>query len=209
MYEDRRQAGEKLSKHLKSLNFDDPLVLAIPRGGVVVGKQIALELNADFDVVMTKKISSPMNPEYAIAAVDVDGYVTFSQDTHTGTQSEYIQKQSRIISEEISEKLASYRQNLKPVAIQNRDVVVVDDGLATGLTAFAAIKYLRRHKPGRLTLAIPVAPQETYNWLSRFVDRIVCPLIPFPFYAVGQWYERFDQVDDHTVTEILTTFSRQ
>lgn len=208
MYKDRQAAGQGLSDCLKSLKLSGPLVLGIPRGGVVVGEQVALELKADLDIVIAKKIGAPFNPEFAVAAVDQDGYVTFSRD-HAYASREYIEERARIVTQEIAERLAFFRQGRKAREVAGRDVVVVDDGLATGLTALAAIRYIRRLKPGKLVLAVPVSPEETLSAIDKFADEVVCPLKPSPFYAVGQWYDVFDQVTDEVVREILSMFQSQ
>jgi putative phosphoribosyl transferase len=203
MFKDRQHAGRELSRLLQPLKLQDPLVLAIPRGGVVVGQQVALDLKADLDLVMAKKIGAPFNPEFAIAAVDQDGHVTLPPGGDTYASPDYIQNRALHISKQITEQVADFRQGRKPILVEGRDVVVVDDGLATGLTALAAIKYVRRLKPRTLVLAVPVSPEETLDTLGRYTDGVVCVLKPFPFYAVGQWYDRFDQVTDETVRHIL------
>ncbi|HHY11292.1 MAG TPA: phosphoribosyltransferase [Firmicutes bacterium] len=209
MYKDRQAAGQGLSDCLKSLKLSGPLVLGIPRGGVVVGEQVALELKADLDIVIAKKIGAPFNPEFAVAAVDQDGYVTLSPGDRTYASPGYIEETARIVTQEIAERLAFFRQGRKAREVAGRDVVVVDDGLATGLTALAAIRYVRRLKPGKLVLAVPVSPEETLSAIDKFADEVVCPLKPSPFYAVGQWYDVFDQVTDEAVREILSTFQSQ
>ena len=200
MYRDRQHAGQELSKLLKPLELQDPLVLAIPRGGVVVGQQVAHELQAGLDVVMAKKIGAPFNPEFAVAAVDQDGHITFPPGGGVYAAHDYIENRAREISEQIAQQLAYFRQGRQPLAVEGRDVVVVDDGLATGLTALAALKYVRRLKPKSLTLAVPVSPEETIHTLSEHVDE-VGPLRPF-LYAVGQWYSDLT-VSDETVLDIL------
>lgn len=203
MFRDRLHAGQELAELLKPLNLKHPLVLAIPRGGVVVGHQVALGLQADLDVVLAKKIGAPFNPEFAVAAVDQDGHVTFPPSAGTYASQEYIQDRALDVSKQIARQLDYFRQGRKPVEPKGRHVVVVDDGLATGLTALAAIKYVRRLKPSKLVLAVPVSPRETLDTLAQYVDQVVCVDTPAPFYAVGQWYARFDQVDDDTVRQIL------
>lgn len=205
MFKDRQHAGQELARLLKPLELKRPLVLAIPRGGVVVGQQVAFELKADLDIVIAKKIGAPFNQEFAVAAVDQDDHVTLPPGGSMYASHDYIQSRAVEVSEKIAEQLADFRQGRKAMKIKGRDVVVVDDGLATGLTALAAVKYVRRLNPETLVLAVPVSPQETLHTLGEYVDQVVCPLTPFPFYAVGQWYAVFDQVTDETVRHILAT----
>ncbi len=206
MYKNRRHAGQTLADHIRRLEPVNPAVLAIPRGGAVVGKHVALELDAPLDLVMAKKIGAPFNPEFAIAAVDLDGYVTFPPGEHSYTSEKYIQDKAKTVKNEIKQQLEFFRQGKAALDVAERDVVLIDDGLATGLTALAAIKYVRRLKPKRLILAVPVSPQETLGYLKKFVDDVICPYTPSPFYAVGEWYAEFGQVTGQTVREILSLF---
>lgn len=204
MYRDRQDAGKRLSQHLSQFKLERPLVLAIPRGGVVVGAEVAREIGGDLDIVMAKKIGARFNPEFAIGAVDLDGHVTLPP---RGTQhmllTGYINEQAAKLKDEIAEQMKFLRDNKPGKQITGRDVVLVDDGLATGLTALAAVKYIRRHEPGLLILAVPVSPKETLGFLEEYVDHVVCPLTPPMFYAVGQWYVEFDQVADDVVKKSL------
>lgn len=203
MYKDRDHAGRCLAEHLRLLKPPPSLILAIPRGGVIVGHRVARDLEVDLDIVMAKKIGAPMNPEFAVAAVDGDGRVTLPEGGGVFAAREYIKRQSRIAKKELEERLCFYRGDRKPKSISGKKVAIVDDGLATGLTARAAIKYVKESKPQKLILAVPVAPKETLKTLSGLVDEVVCPLIPSPFYAVGQWYESFGQVCDEAVRQVI------
>lgn len=203
MYHDRAAAGKELARALKSSGVSNPLVLAIPRGGVVVGREIAIGLDADLDIVLAKKIGAPGQPEYAVAAVDGEGHVVMPE---SGISREYILQQGALKKQEINAALESLRGGKPAKPLQGRNVVLVDDGLATGLTAIAAIRYLRRKGVATLTLAVPVASPDTAKMLESFVDRLVCPFTPGSFAAVAQWYTRFDQVDDGEVRDILALF---
>jgi predicted phosphoribosyltransferase len=206
VYKDRKDAGRQLLRHLEHMEFRNPLVLAIPRGGVVVGGEVASGLGADLDVVMAKKVGSPFNPEFAIAAVDVEGNITILEEEEHLPYMEYIQAEARALQHEIEAKLDYYRNGKPPKEILGKDVLLVDDGLATGLTALAAIKYLHTHHPNRIILAVPCAPQSTLDFLAKYVDREVCPLIPQYFYAVGQCYAEFGQTSDDEVKDTLAPF---
>ncbi|MGI6663435.1 MAG: phosphoribosyltransferase [Bacillota bacterium] len=209
MFRDRTEAGRVLAGALKEYEMDSPLVLAIPRGGVVVGREVALALGAPLDVVMAKKIGAPYNPEFAIAAAGPDGKVLFSPDIRDGTPRSYVMDRAAEVRKAIERSLAAFRSNRPEKPIQGMNVVVVDDGLATGLTAMAALQYIRRKDPRRLFLAVPVAPQETIESLEPLVDGVICPLRPPVFYSVGEWYISFDQISDEEVRRILDEFAEK
>jgi len=207
MFQDRTEAGRVLAGALKEYELDSPLVLAIPRGGVVVGREVALVLGAPLDVIMAKKIGAPYNPEFAIAAAGPDGRVLFSPDLRDGTPKSYVLDRAAEFRKSIEKSLAAFRSHRPAKPIVGKSVVVVDDGLATGLTAMAALKYARRQAPRKLFLAVPVAPQETIESLEPLVDGVICPLRPPVFYSVGEWYISFDQVSDDEVRRILDEFA--
>jgi putative phosphoribosyl transferase len=209
VYRDRQDAAKSLSRHLIGLNLEQPVILAIPRGGVVVGREVALQTGGDLDIVMAKKIGAPFNPEFAVGAVAVDGRVTFPPGEFRYVSEQYIHRQAAQLREEIAARLKALRQGKSAKPVKDRNVVLVDDGLATGLTALAAINYVRGLEPSRLILAVPVAPQDTLDLLSEHVDHLVCPLAPETFYAVGQWYHEFGQISDQEVKKILSSFKPQ
>jgi len=209
VYKDRKDAGRHLLRCLEHMDFQNPLILGIPRGGVVVAGEVAAGLGADLDVVMAKKVSAPFNPEFAIAAVDVEGNITLLEEEQHFPYLDYIRAEAEALQREIERKLDYYRNGNSPRDILGRDVILVDDGLATGLTALAAIKYLRRHRPNRIILAVPCAPQATLDFLADYVDVEVCPLVPLYFYAVGQCYVEFGQTSDDEVKDILSPFMSQ
>jgi putative phosphoribosyl transferase len=207
MFQDRTEAGRVLAGALREYEIDSPLVLAIPRGGVVVGREVALALGAEMDVVMAKKIGAPYNPEFAIAAAGPDGKVVFSPDLRDRAPRSYVLDRAVEVRKAIDGSLSAYRSNRPEKTIAGMSVVVVDDGLATGLTAMAALQYVRRKGPQRLFLAVPVAPQDTIEALEPLVDAVICPLRPSVFYSVSQWYASFDQVSDDEVRRVLDEFA--
>ncbi len=209
VYRDRQDAGKSLFRHLISLNLEKPLILAIPRGGVLVGLEVALQTGGDLDIVMAKKIAAAFNPEFAAAAVDADGRVTFPPGKLRYVSKRYIHERAAQLRDEIAVRLKGLRQGKPAKQVRGRNVVVVDDGLATGLTALAAINYIRTFEPSRLILAVPVSPQDTLDLLSKHVDHLICPLVPETFYAVGQWYQEFAQASDQEVKDILSSFKPQ
>ena len=207
MFQDRTEAGKVLAGALAEYDIDSPLVLAIPRGGVVVGREVALALGAQLDVVMAKKIGAPYNPEFAIAAAGPDGKVVFSPALQSRISRPYVLDRAVEVRKAIESSLAAFRSNRSEKPIEGMSVVVVDDGLATGLTAMAALQYVRRRNPKKLFLAVPVAPQDTVEALEPLVDAVICPLQPSVFYSVSQWYASFDQVSDDEVRRILDEFA--
>lgn len=207
IYEDRDHAGKVLLQAIKeepsTRNLVNPLILAIPRGGVVVAHQVASGLCADLDLIMTKKIGAPWNPEFALAAVDLDGHITWPRHMDENPWREFVEKQARTVAESISRRLHVLRGQKPVPSVHGRTVVVVDDGLATGLTARAAGEYLKRHGVSRLILAVPVGAPETIEELRSTFPDIISPLKPDFFYAVGEWYRDFSEVTDEDVQAIL------
>ena len=198
MWRDRREAGRYLAGALKEFKNKDVLVLAIPRGGVVVGDEVATALNAALDVVVPRKIGAPFNPELAIGAIAADGSKVLDQNLiqRLDVSEEYLKKEIERQTEEIKRRISEYRGDRPPLEIEEKTVILVDDGVATGATTLAAIKYLRNKKPAQIILAIPVGPPDTVEKLKKEVDRLICLSIPSLFYAVGQFYEQFEQTTD-------------
>lgn len=206
MFQDRTEAGRMLVSALSGYDLVVPLVLAIPRGGIIVGREIALGLHADLDIVIAKKIGAPFNPEFAVAAADPDGKVVFPPGRYNQIPRSYILEQSVSVRRDIERSLARLRESRPEETITGRSIIVVDDGLATGLTATAALQYVKRRNPRHLYLAVPVAPQDMLETLKPLVDDIICPLRPSVFYAVGEWYISFEQISDEEAKRVLVDF---
>ena len=203
---DRREAGQALGRAIMALHFENPLVLALPRGGVPVGFEVAKMLRAPLDVLMVRKIGAPGHEEYGIGAV-VDGaahQVVIDENTARMTRAsrEYIDLQVARQLAEIERRRVIYRTG-PAVPIEGRDVIVVDDGIATGSTVRAALQGLARAHPARVVLAVPVAPADTLSNLSQLCDQIVCLMSPSPFHAVGLHYRDFRQTEDAEVIRLL------
>lgn len=209
-YVDRRDAGERLVSALEAL-LDDSLpavVLAIPRGGVVVGDVIAAALSLPLDVVAVEKVGAPWNPELAIGAVG-EGDALWLDDHLAPTLDEQVLEEAiERERQELDTKLQSIRHVRSRVPLEDRTAIVVDDGVATGSTVRAALLALRGARPARSILAVPVGPPETIAELETVADAAVCPLQPEIFYAVGQWYESFGQVSTAEVLAILARYER-
>lgn len=209
MFADRNEAAEKLAQALSGYRGKNPLILAIPRGAVPMAKLIAERLHGEMDVVLVRKLRAPGNPEFAIGSVDETGWVYLAEYAQqVGADKAYIDREVAAQLETIRMRRAHYTPMHPPVDPFGRIVVVVDDGLATGSTMIAALHALRARKPAELICAVPVAPPETLKKLHGKADRIVCLSSPADFYAVGQFYRNFPQVDDDAVIACLADSKR-
>jgi putative phosphoribosyl transferase len=210
MFRDRIEVGKLLARRISALKVSNPIVLAIPRGGVPVAKEIALALHVPLDLVITRKIGAPGQPEFAIGAVTQDGNAIVDEETVNmfGISREYIQEERTRQMHEIQERMRKYRGSKPYPNLEGKTVVIVDDGIATGNTMIAAIESLRRQKPSSIIIATGVAPKETVAKLSKVADRVICLDSPEPFYAIGQFYENFDQVEDEEVVQTLSEVDR-
>ena len=211
VFDDRAQAGERLADELAGLDLPDPVVLALPRGGVPVAVPVAHRLGADLGLVLVRKIGVPGHPELAAGAI-MDG-PSGEEIVHNDTVLKIYGLRPDDLAEtvarcrgEIAERRKRYLGDRPLPAIAGRTAIVVDDGIATGATVRAALKGLRRQKPARLVLAVPVAPEETLMRLRPLVDVLVCLLVPRHFAAVGQFYRDFAQVGDDAVIAALAAF---
>ena len=203
-YENRSQAGKALAKEVKKYADEDLLILGIPRGGVIVGRALRDEIGGELGIIITKKIGFPGNPEYGIGAVAEDGTIVLSDAGKKSRQAtdSYLAEESGRQKSEIARRMNNYRYVL-PEDLSSKTVVVTDDGIATGMTVLAALKYLRKKRPKKLVLAVPVAPADTIQKLKSEADEVICLLSPLLFYAVGQFYLDFEQVSDEEVIRAL------
>ena len=204
-FHSRIEAGRALGQEMAAGEWVDPLVLALPRGGVPVAEHVARAIGAQLDVIISRKIGAPSNPEMAIGAVGPDGDLVLDQRLIRllGVDREYIDKASCAQLEEIQRRLSAYRGTRPSPRVSGRDTILVDDGIATGYTVLAAARGLRRMRPSRLVVAAPVCPPDTFHRLQQEVDMAVSLAIPADFGAVGQFYEDFTQVQDAEVIKIL------
>jgi putative phosphoribosyl transferase len=200
----RVEAGKQLAQALKTAS-ENAIVLAVPRGGVVVGYEVARALGVPLDVIVTKKIGAPDNPELAIGAVAEDGTFILDEDLveRLGVSREYIKAEVERQRQEIQRRLVRYRGDVPYPSLKNREVIVVDDGVATGSTLKAALRLVRNKGAKTVTVAIPVGPADTIRELEKLADRVICLQTPEPFYAIGQFYVDFAQTSDEEVTELL------
>lgn len=205
-FHDRQEAGRQLAKALAFLQGQkDVVVLAIPRGGVVVGHEVAKALGAPLDVYITRKIGAPYNPELALGAVASDGTVFLDEALiqQMGVPESFVEREKEHQRKEIERRMEKYRGSRPPIDLAGKTVVLVDDGVATGATTLATIQALRKHEVKWLILAIPVAPPDTVARLEKEVDQLICLLTPEFFWAVGAFYQVFDQTSDEEVIRLL------
>jgi len=207
MFRDRRDAGRQLAARLASFRGSDPVVLALPRGGVPVAAEIARAIGGALDIVLVRKIGVPFQPELALGAV-VDGgdpelLVDDQLMAMLAIPQRYVEEQRERQLKEIERRRRLYLEGRPPTAVAGRTAIVVDDGIATGCTMRAALRATRRRKPARLVLAVPVAPPETIAALAAEVDEIVCLSTPEYFGAIGQFYADFRQLEDAEVIALL------
>ena len=206
MYEDRIDAGERLAEALKAQAGPGTVILAIPRGGVVVGEVIARTLGVTLDVVVPRKVGAPGNAELGIGAVApgvrvLDPWLI----ERLGVSEEYLEREIAAQEAETIRRLEAYRAGRPPVDLHGRTAIVVDDGVATGGTAVAALRWARAQGAATVVLAVPVAPPQTLQRLRREADEVIALETPEPFFAVGEWYRSFDQTSDE---EVITALAR-
>lgn len=213
LYKDRRDAAEFLAKKLKQkfvtgqLKKEDTVVLAIPRGGVVIGDVLAERLGVQMDVIISRKIGSPGNPELALGAVMHDRSFFANKDIikMLGVSTRYIDEQIDIQKKEIERHLLKFRGS-KEYHLKGKSVILVDDGIATGATVFVALNWLRNQQVRKLIVAVPVGPKDTIFKLKAFADDVVVLQSHFIFGAVGEFYQDFQEVTDDEVVKIMRKY---
>jgi putative phosphoribosyl transferase len=205
IFADRLEAGEMLGEALRErLEGANAVVLAIPRGGVIVGEAAARDLGAPLDVVVPRKVGAPGNPELAIGAVAPGIRVLDPRMVGgLGVSDAYLDREIAAQEAEIERRQRAYRQGRPPQPVRGRVAIVVDDGVATGSTAVAALRWARAQGAERVVLAVPVAPPQSLDRLRAEADEVVVLETPSPFYAVGEWYRDFDQTSDRQVVDAL------
>jgi predicted phosphoribosyltransferase len=210
IFKDRQHAGRVLAERLAHLQgHEDLLVLALPRGGVAVGFEVARALHAELDVFIVRKLGYPGHEEYAMGAIASGGVRVMNVQAGIGVSEREVEAVVRREEAELARRERLYRGSRPPAAIAGRTVIVVDDGLATGATMRAAVAAIHKQGPQRMVVAVPVGAEETCAQLEREADEVVCAETPSPFHAVGLWYRDFPQSTDDEVRQLLEEARRE
>jgi putative phosphoribosyl transferase len=212
IFRDRKDAGRQLAEKLATLRGEPNLiVLGIPRGGVVVAAEIAQELDAPLDVLIAHKIGLPENPEFAVGAVTSTGEVYLDEETLDELRIDRAEIARAVEQwrEEVAHRVAIFRGGRAALDVKEKIAIVVDDGIATGSTMFAAVQALKKQQPTQLIVAVPVGPGETISRLRAECDQVVVLETPIPFWAVGRFYVRFEQTEDAQVIKLLNEAQRR
>lgn len=204
LFKNRTEAGQKLAELLSDYASEDVIVYALPRGGVILGAEIAKVLHAPLDLIITRKIGHPSNPEYAVCALAEDGAPICNQSELERLGHHWLEEEKHKAREEIQRRREEYVGGTTQLDIKGKTAIIVDDGIATGLTMIASIEEMKLHEPKEIVVAIPIVPYLTSLKLEGMVDKVVCVEATREFLgAVGAYYEDFTQVDDDEVKRIL------
>jgi predicted phosphoribosyltransferase len=209
MFRDREDAARQLAQRLKGRELHDPLVLAIPRGGVVTGAVLARDLGADLDVVLSRKLRAPGQQELAVGAVTEDGrvYLNHHARAFLDLMEDHLAQERRYQLGEIARRKKLLRGARPPAPVAGRSVIVTDDGIATGSTMIAALREVQAQGPREVIVAVPVASPDRLEEVGRWCDDVVCLLCPEDFWAIGQYYQDFRPVEDDEVVKLLREFA--
>ncbi len=207
MFHDREHAARQLAAELRGRRLRNPLVLAIPRGGVALGAILAKELDASLDVVLARKLRAPGNPELALGAVAEGGQVYLNRELIDRRQRAYVDQEIQVQLGEIARRRRLFRGDRLAEPLQGRSVILVDDGIATGSTMMAALRAVRGQEPHEIIVAVPVADPERLRPMRKLCDHIICLIEDPRLRAVGQYYEDFGQVSDEEVVALLHSFA--
>ncbi|MFI5385836.1 MAG: phosphoribosyltransferase [Fimbriimonadales bacterium] len=203
MFLDRADGGRSLAEKLRKYRGQDVVVFGLPRGGVATARVVADELNAPLDLIITRKIGHPGNPEYALGAVTDDGETAYNRDALNGVSPEWLEQERLRQLEEAERRRLLYLESRPPISVNGRIAILVDDGIATGYTMEAAILSLRKRQPAKIVVAAPVAPESAVRRFAALADEVVIVEAPELFFAIGQWYEDFSQLADEDVLELM------
>ena len=204
LFDSRREAARRLARALATYRGRNPLVLAIPRGAVEMGAAIAEALEGELDVVLVRKLRAPSSPEFAVGSIDESGWTYLASHARAaGADESYLEKEIAAQLELLRHRRSQYTPARAPADPAGRIAIVVDDGIATGASMIAALHAVRARNPAKLVCAVPVAPPETAEQVRRYADELICLETPSDFFAVGQFYRHFPQVEDAEVIELL------
>lgn len=200
-FKNRHDAAMQLVEKLKKYKGSDGIILAIPRGGVPIGYTVSKELGLPLEITLSKKIGHPNNPEYAIGSVSLQGIII---DEHVpGVSKKYIDEESKRLLKSLQNKFKLFMGNHKLTDLKGKNVIIIDDGIATGNTIKATILAIRKSNPKKIIVAVPVSPKGTAMKMDDLVDEFICLQTPSEFYGVGQFYDDFSQVSDEEVIDLL------
>ncbi|CAH0355863.1 phosphoribosyltransferase [Aquabacterium sp. CECT 9606] len=209
LFSDRLDAAEQLSQALQNWKGHRPLVLAIPRGALEIGRVLADRLDGELDVVLVRKLRAPTSPEFAIGSIDESGWVYMAPHAHAaGADEHYIKEEKRFQLELIKDRRKRYTPDRPLIDAAGRIAIVVDDGLATGATMVAALHAIRTRKPARLICAVPVASRDSLELVRPLANEVVCLHAPRDFGSVGRFYQSFEQVEDEQAIRLLNESGR-
>lgn len=205
MFRNREDAGNQLAEQISELELHNPLVLGIPRGGIVVAATIAQRIDAELDVILARKLRAPWQRELAVGSVSEDGEVLLSEGAKNipGLSSDYLEQECSFQREEIKRRRHMFRDVREQASIHDRSVIVTDDGIATGSTMIAALEAVSNRKPRELIAALPVAPANRLDAVASRCDRLICLHHPNVYYSVGQFYDDFHEISDEEVLDLL------
>jgi len=206
MFANREDAALQLAARLRERPLRHPLVLAIPRGGVVLGAVLARELDADLDVLLARKLRAPDNPELALGAVSETGKVYLNREFLEPPSQTYLDRETQVQMREIARRRRLLRSNRPPLPVADRSTIIVDDGIATGSTMIAALRALKAQHPHEIIAAVPVAAPDRLEQIRPLCDDLICLHTAPDLFAVGQFYEDFSQVDDEQVVALMKPF---
>lgn len=202
IFKNRVEAGKKLAEHLTEFKGTNAIILALPRGGVIIGAEVAHALNLPLDIIVTRKIGAPGNEEYAIGAIDIEGSGVFNESETAGVNKEWLNKEIAKEKQEAERRWREYRGTRGPLDLAGKTAIIVDDGIATGMTMKAAARYAKKLGSQKVVIAVPVAPLSTVAELKQEAD-VHTLETPSLFFAVGQFYEDFPQIEDKEVIQAL------
>jgi predicted phosphoribosyltransferase len=210
MFTNRKDAGRKLLKEIERFKSENPLILAVPRGGVIIAHEMIKELALEWDLIIPRKIGSPHNKEVAIGAISYDGSYFTNKDyvAMLGITDIYIEEEAAFQLNEIKRRMREYKGTDVFPNVKDRTVIIIDDGIATGFTILAAIKSVKNQGAKKVVIAVPVAPRDTVERLSPEVDEVICLEVPEEFYAVGMHYKDFSEVTEVEIAAIMSDLGR-
>jgi predicted phosphoribosyltransferase len=205
MFHDRIEAGILLVKKLRKYKGENCVILGIPRGGIPVAYTVATELDLPLDIILTRKIGHPLNKEFAIGAASLNDYFIEEEDGYVSK--DYVKEEVQAVQKRLNEMKVTFKGNKADIKLEDKIVIIVDDGIATGNTLLAAIRLLRKSKPDKIIVAVPVASNSAVGKISKEADEVITVIMPYDFHGVGQYYESFETVNDDEVTKYLSKIS--